>query len=139
MAERMVNSILVPVSPSGTGKTLMASMPGAFFSNQAVPEASISLNCRPSTQSDCFMFPAQVWRHLQAQYLASPLCAKGRNCSTDCDCSIIVGAFQYSGTSEPAPASGARHKTRRTGLAGRCELCAKTPAFGSNVRPTQRH
>src|SRR3972149_333225 len=38
MAERMVNSILVPVSPSGTGKTLMASIPGAFFSNQAVPE-----------------------------------------------------------------------------------------------------
>ena len=32
----MVSSILVPVSPSGTGKTLRASISGALFSNQLV-------------------------------------------------------------------------------------------------------
>src|SRR3989337_2154652 len=42
MTERMVRNMLVPVSPSGTGKTLMAFTDSACFSSQPAAAANIS-------------------------------------------------------------------------------------------------
>ncbi|MPN13385.1 hypothetical protein SDC9_160706 [bioreactor metagenome] len=43
----IVMSILVPVSPSGTGNTFSASMALLFFSNRAAPIRNISLKIAP--------------------------------------------------------------------------------------------
>jgi hypothetical protein len=40
---------LVPVSPSGTGKTFRASISAELFSNQEVAAENISLNSCPAT------------------------------------------------------------------------------------------
>src|SRR6059058_2835338 len=47
-ADCNVNSILVPVSPSGTGKTLSASTSSRLIVSQASEPSKASLNSRPS-------------------------------------------------------------------------------------------
>ncbi len=47
MTERMVRYMLVPVSPSGTGKTLMALTESACFSSQAAAAPNMSRSWLP--------------------------------------------------------------------------------------------
>ena len=48
----MVRNMLVPVSPSGTGKTLSALTTGTCFSSHVMPAVSISFIPGPSAKSD---------------------------------------------------------------------------------------
>src|SRR3989304_3820373 len=56
IVERIVSSILVPVSPSGTGKTFRALITVAFLSNQRVAAQNISRSSRP-LQEDLGLTP----------------------------------------------------------------------------------
>ena len=51
ITERMVRYMLVPVSPSGTGKTLIALTDSVCFSSQAAAAANISRSWPPESAS----------------------------------------------------------------------------------------
>jgi len=51
MVERIVRYMFVPVSPSGTGKTLMAFTESAWRSSQPVAAANMSRSWRPDRAS----------------------------------------------------------------------------------------
>ena len=53
MADIMVSDMLVPVSPSGTGKTFRASTASRFLSNMAAPAETMSRSSRPSIVLVC--------------------------------------------------------------------------------------
>ena len=56
LLERIVNNILVPVSPSGTGNTFKASTSDELFSSHDVAVESISRNSLPFIISTCFIY-----------------------------------------------------------------------------------
>jgi hypothetical protein len=73
VAARMVKSILMPVSPSGTGKTLSALIDGALRSSQRVAALNMLLRSRPLQRTLLLTTGLLLISRLSSFYLLSRL------------------------------------------------------------------